>query len=982
MNFKNTYLAFIAFILAVVCPLSKSDVWVLVNDLPDADASVGKVIAKACREDGLSTHELCPANLKRQVLGKIQDDSLLILTDCGILPVESAPAIDEYLQKGGRLLSLGGTLFRKPMTMYDGKWLTKQDYLAKYAETSDGNLLRDYLKMSLQYWIRRTSTRQHKITAEIAKDPQKGLCLHMSISSVDDYELLFSPILSDVKLQKQDYIIFEAKGRKQTLRMSVVFEEMDGSIWADEIPLSKEWGQYVIPVKDFTLRSPNRFHEPIPNEGGRVLDTSKIKRFACGEIRRPDFSDFANHEFWISNISLCNRMQCEPEAWNIDFKHRELLYPGYLTYPCSDVRKITVSPNQKLLTGEKQFYVPDKIQAFHPRVRSIGWGKEHTHRWIPLLEATSQTGQYRGTIAALRFDRKLEHMWAGFAIDKSAFYLQKDAVRFIVKLTKRMLDGNFLWEGGSTQFTYFPEQDIRVGASAIINKLQKDLQVKLTVTDVINKKKIFEDFTKEPSQQLDELLGKAASFQKNSSYHVIASLITKEGILVDQFEHDFWIWQPNENLGWITAKKGEFYLADKLWHPYGVNYMPSSGIAREPEDSHAFEHWFSSEAYDPYVIDRDLSHIVDLGLNTVCVFIYNSDIDSWNFIDFLRRCENHNLHLDVSFRNVMPKLDFQVSMVKELIEKNQLAINRSVFLYDLSWEYRFQAGYYDFPDTIRDWDKWLTNKYTTLEAAVKAWGYQPEIEKASGLAMPPTHEQWYQSGKWNKMLGDYSVFLNTILNSRYSIARNYIRGIDPNHLVSFRMQFSGDPTFVYNPIVPYDFKGLVNAVDVMEPEAYGRIGPWEKVREGIFTNAYARMVAPELPVFWPEIGYSVCDTMTMESPLKLQEKGAVCYRDLLSMLLKGHANGVAFWWYPGGVRTIENSDYGIVNPDGTDRPITRVIREFAPKFKNMKSVPASEVWVCYPQNWKPGGIVGAYKEIKDEFWHNVDSKKVTGLKIK
>ena len=45
-------------------------------------------------------------------------------------------------------------------------------------------------------------------------------------------------------------------------------------------------------------------------------------------------------------------------------------------------------------------------------------------------------------------------------------------------------------------------------------------------------------------------------------------------------------------------------------------------------------------------------------------------------------------------------------------------------------------------------------------------------------------------------------------------------------------------------------------------------------------------------------------------------------------------DGVAWWWYPGGYRVNERSDFGIINPDGTDRPVTKVIREFGPKLKH------------------------------------------------
>lgn len=58
------------------------------------------------------------------------------------------------------------------------------------------------------------------------------------------------------------------------------------------------------------------------------------------------------------------------------------------------------------------------------------------------------------------------------------------------------------------------------------------------------------------------------------------------------------------------------------------------------------------------------------------------------------------------------------------------------------------------------------------------------------------------------------------------------------------------------------------------------------------------------------------------------------YKAFYEMLIKSCADGIFSWWYPGGFRVGENSDFGIINPDGSDRPVTKVIREYAPKFIN------------------------------------------------
>ena len=80
------------------------------------------------------------------------------------------------------------------------------------------------------------------------------------------------------------------------------------------------------------------------------------------------------------------------------------------------------------------------------------------------------------------------------------------------------------------------------------------------------------------------------------------------------------------------------------------------------------------------------------------------------------------------------------------------------------------------------------------------------------------------------------------------------------------MQHAGDPTHNAPGLLPYDFWGLRHAVDIWEPEAYGRIGDWERVKAGRFTADYARLCNPNLPIVWAEIGNSVWDMARMAPP--------------------------------------------------------------------------------------------------------------------
>jgi hypothetical protein len=81
-----------------------------------------------------------------------------------------------------------------------------------------------------------------------------------------------------------------------------------------------------------------------------------------------------------------------------------------------------------------------------------------------------------------------------------------------------------------------------------------------------------------------------------------------------------------------------------------------------------------------------------------------------------------------------------------------------------------------------------------------------------------------------------------------------------------------------------------------------------------------------------EVGCSVWD-LNPRAPAaeKLAFQGRY-FEDFYRMLTESGADGVFFWWYPGGFRLGENSDFGIVNPDGTGRPATQVFRKAGARF--------------------------------------------------
>jgi hypothetical protein len=211
-------------------------------------------------------------------------------------------------------------------------------------------------------------------------------------------------------------------------------------------------------------------------------------------------------------------------------------------------------------------------------------------------------------------------------------------------------------------------------------------------------------------------------------------------------------------------------------------------------------------------------------------------------------------------------------------------------------------------------------------------------------------------------------------------ARRLVRSVDPHHLVSFRMTVAGDPTISHGWSLPYDFRATAPGVDITEPEGYGRIGDWEKVRPGAFTVAYARCVAPGRPCLWAEFGRSVWDRRRMRTDPELVAWTAAYYERFYKMALLAEASGTVCWWFPGGYRVGERSDYGILDPDGSDRAITKVIRRYARAFTGRRRRSKPGHWIAIDRDAHPGGLPAIYDAVKDEFWAATDRGDFPGLR--
>jgi hypothetical protein len=963
-------------------PHDKGNIALLNGDWPGQNRTVIDALAAALRQAGYQPILLDATAFMNPFVVSPERFDLLIITGGRELPIETAPTLARFLRNQGNLIAIGTPLYADPVRRVQDRWMKPVDIRAKLNAVPPTRVLYDFESDSPIGWTRSSNKMDNPVTFTCANDGAGGSrrSMHVTINDLVGWETFAAPPLRENTIDPtRNLLCFWAKGGGRTKRLAIECAERDGSRWIATVPLQREWTQQALVATDFAY-----WHDsPTGNRRGGPddrLQFTAIARITVGLAFTHTGMEGGRHEFWIDQLGIAQSPLADVAATNrVEFPPTELLWPSYKCYRTTDVRRVRPHGMQALIETP-DLPPPKALWCPHQRPHGTGFNKNRPWRMVTVTETVSGSGDFRGPALVLMLQQEPGQSaqgWATLGSDDPAFLTALPVVNAIAALAGRMLQGLFLFEGGSEFYTVFPGEPIRLGARAVNIRRGSQAEAEVRIRVLASGVDVFTHkfgisarggeapVVVETRWNPDQLA--------TQGYSVVAELIRDQRV-IDRLQHDLSVWRPQDRPEYVTARGGDFYLQGHKWYPYGVNHMPASGIGTE--DYLLFEHYLSRRAYDPEIFDRELARIKALGMNMISTFIgYDYHADR-NLFDYLQRCDKYGLKVNLSLRPGTP-MDFEWDKVREMIVQNRLAQSDTVFAYDLAWE-PFLGRQGERTRWDQRWSHWIQRHYLTIEAAEKAWGFAVPRNQ-EGHVTNPLDAHCGSDGAWGKMVADYRRFIDEIVDEHYTRARQLVRSVDPHHLVSFRMTVAGDPTFNQAHNMPYDFRGLIRGVDLFEPEGYGRIGNWNQVRPGMFTVAYARAVDPSKPVMWAEYGVSSWDMDLMQaSPSSLDFAGRF-YEDFLKMVLKSGANGAVCWWYPGGFRTNENSDFGIFNPDGTDRPATVVLRKYAEQVTRPRDIPKPDVWIEFDPD-DPAGIEGIYKKVSPKFWQTAESGKVPGLR--
>jgi hypothetical protein len=418
----------------------------------------------------------------------------------------------------------------------------------------------------------------------------------------------------------------------------------------------------------------------------------------------------------------------------------------------------------------------------------------------------------------------------------------------------------------------------------------------------------------------------------------------------------------------VSVSSGRFMLGGAPWFANGINFWPGYVAGMEPPEY--YSHWLNSSDYIPELVDQDLAILQTLGVNVVSIQFERVD-EVPQLRDFLTRCGRYGIKANIFLRGSHPLQpnatdDLSQRPFLELMRAANLRDNPHVFAYDLAWEPRMGV-YAERRQYDALWLDWIGEQYGSLERAECVWEYAtPRLE---GVVTCPTDEHLMQDGDHRVMVAAYRRFADDLISRRYGEIVRLAREADDTHLFGVRTGYGGTGTKGVVRVMPFQLTSGAAHLDFVSPEGYG-YGP-KNISDAAFVTAYARWAGNGKPVFWAEFGYTVLNGGT-----KALETQADLYQAFAEMVIRSDADGWAGWWYPGGLRVDERSDYGIIAPDGVPRPATVQLLHLAKHGTGLESYVAQEKGLTIQRDLFPDGLAGVIEKHSNEFAKSYQQGKI------
>jgi len=436
----------------------------------------------------------------------------------------------------------------------------------------------------------------------------------------------------------------------------------------------------------------------------------------------------------------------------------------------------------------------------------------------------------------------------------------------------------------------------------------------------------------------------------------------------------------------LQIKNGKFMRGSEPFPLAGVNYWSLSSVHAGSEQFRQPSGWLNPANYDPVETERDLSVLASVGINAVSIQI-RSIRDSIALQDFLERCRKHRIYVHA----YLPRLfgiGRNFSIAEKIIKNSDLPKHEHVFAYDIAWEAHAGSSKRRNELLGAAWKNWIKLRYGNVRQAERAMSYPINLDNW-GEPMLPTDQQLSQDGDHRHVVLPFRNFFSEWISMHYGECKRFLRSLGLEGAIGARSGLGGTGNPWSDTLLPVDLQDGVRHFDYIAPELWHL--DQQNIAQASYLAAYANYVGNnKKPILWAEFGEDLFqytdppekelpETAPLKRKVKLPDEGvfshrirwlnkkktsknysndpqsltqaeeqqAAYYRDVVKMAQSTNSSALFAWWFPGGYRPSEQSNFSLYTHALTPRPALLELAKFSAAQKS-ENTPTEETSLTAP----------------------------------
>lgn len=374
---------------------------------PGRAPAAAPTLTKALTECGYQAVAIQAEQLLNDYYFNCENFEMLVVPSGDIFPADADTALTQFLQDGGRLLTMGGYAFDRPVNKDgDGRWHDQR------------NIPRDGLRTDhpvaideLSRWSPSTNRKDRPAQISIIDGPDGGSGIEIATPELSGWDNgLFR--FTDELPAEWSALSFWVKGGPETGRAWFELSEEDGSRWHYAVDLTPEWRQVVL-----TLEQLSYWHDnPSIGRGGAgdSINPRDVRRLSFGvaiDIVKPGQA----HRAALAGLKVGidpraqERLTVWPQINTRRARIRDAMWPKATqigafdpSFPLRDVARTALAPEAAGILPTLD--LPGPVGGWSAvamlGLNGHGFGPNHA-RWLPVLECYDSAGRSRGHAAAI-----------------------------------------------------------------------------------------------------------------------------------------------------------------------------------------------------------------------------------------------------------------------------------------------------------------------------------------------------------------------------------------------------------------------------------------------------------------------------------------------------------------------------------------------------------------------------------------------------